>query len=167
KVPYENALGRKKNITPEYEDGDVIYEAILDSLTSANNLIESTNPTTAEAVGEEDVVYGGDMLKWEKFANTLKIRILTRLSDKKDASFINGELDKIDMEVGFIEDDVGVNPGYMAEEKNKQNPYWNDLGMDDSGDNTLIHHADFAKQLVYITFNLHGLHLCYYLFWTS
>src|SRR5699024_1267106 len=160
KVPYENALGRKKNITPEYEDGDVIYEAILDSLTSANNLIdsmrllaeaildsltsannliESTNPTTAEAVGEEDVVYGGDMLKWEKFANTLKIRILTRLSDKKDASFINGELDTIDMDVGFIEDDVGVNPGYMAEEKNKQNPYWNDLGMDDSGDITLTH----------------------------
>src|SRR5699024_5792567 len=148
KVPYENALGRKKNITPEYEDGDVIYEAILDSLTSANNLIESTNPTTAEAVGEDDVVSGGDMLKWEKFANTLKIRILTRLSDKKDACFINGELDKIDMEVGFIEDDVGVNPGYMAEEKNKQNPYWNDLGMDDSGDITLTHRATCATQFV-------------------
>lgn len=147
-IPYEDALNRGGNATPEYADPETVYDDLLVKLDDAVQKIDSTaSASSAEEVGDDDTIFGGDMEQWAQFANTLKIRILTRLSDAKDASFINDELSKI-QNGRYIEDDVNINPGYIAEEEDKQNPYWTDLGEDASGNQTLSYQATPATQFV-------------------
>ena len=78
---YTEALQAREGIIyPKYDKEDVIYQGILDDLKSANQLIkESTKSISAQG----DILYGGDLLKWRKFANSLRMRYLMRVSDKK------------------------------------------------------------------------------------
>ena len=84
-------------------------------------------------------MFGGDMEEWIKFANTLKLRILVRQSDMTGReSYIQTELGVINAEgSGYITTDVGINPGFIARETEKQNPIWNELGKDASGTQTM------------------------------
>src|SRR5699024_5091249 len=126
-VPYSEALERGGNANPTYDAGEEIYKDLLNRLSGAISTIDSTaSASSAVKVGEDDTVFDGDMAKWKQFANSLKIRILARYSDVGDPAFINGELAKIQNSGdGYIEDlAVKINPGYMKEEEDKQNPYW-------------------------------------------
>ncbi len=76
-VPYSEALVRGANATPVYDDAQTIYEDLMLQLTDALALINNADGATA--VGNDDVMFGGDMDMWKKFANTVKLRILTRL----------------------------------------------------------------------------------------
>ena len=62
---------------PKYDSQRVVYNGILAYIDSANSLI---NPNDVILPGADDLVYGGDMTKWQKFAYTLKLRVLLRLS---------------------------------------------------------------------------------------
>lgn len=80
-VPFKQALqGRTAgNFTPEYTAQEEIYPALLDSLTAASQMIDASSPTLASG----DIMYGGDMMKWKKFANALKMRVAMRMSDRR------------------------------------------------------------------------------------
>jgi hypothetical protein len=149
-IPYSEALQRGGNATPTYNDPQAVYDSLIVQLTDAVNTIDQTNSMAGAAqVGSDDGVFGGDMNKWGAFANSIKIRILTRESDVKDASYINSELANIQNNgYGYITDNVGINPGYIASEDGKQNPYWTDfgIGFDGSSDNTYL--ATPATQFV-------------------
>jgi hypothetical protein len=149
-IPYSNALQRGSNVAPTYDDPQAVYDSLIVQLTDAINTIDQTNSMDNVAqVGVDDAVFGGDMNKWGAFANSIKIRILTRESDVKDAAYINSELANIQNNgYGFITGNVGINPGYIAFESGKQNPYWNDfaIGFDESSDNTYL--ATPATQFV-------------------
>lgn len=146
-VPYSEALNRAEVPTPKYDDAAVIYDSLLVQLSDAISTIETTDGLgSAVGVGTDDTMFGGDMVQWEQFANTVKIRILTRLSDVKDAEFINAELDKIPAGA-FITSDVVIDPGYLNEE-DKQNPYWADFGWTVSGTPTSTNQATSATQFV-------------------
>jgi len=149
-IPYSEALERGKKSNPKYDKGEEVYNDLLTKLSTAIATIDSTsNAESSVKVGDDDTVFGGDMSKWKAFANTLKIRILTRLSDTKPASFINDELAKISNSgAGYITDDVTINPGYEKEQEGKQNPYWNQLGVNASGTETLSYKATCATQFV-------------------
>ncbi|HLR24427.1 MAG TPA: SusD/RagB family nutrient-binding outer membrane lipoprotein [Fodinibius sp.] len=150
-VPYSEALKRGENANPVYDNPEEIYKDLLNRLSGAISTIDSTASTSsAVEVGEDDTVFDGDMAKWKQFANTLKVRILSRYADVGDPAFINGELTKIQNSGdGYIEDlAVKINPGYLKEEEDKQNPYWNDLGKDASGNETLSYKATAATQFV-------------------
>ncbi|WP_103026997.1 SusD/RagB family nutrient-binding outer membrane lipoprotein [Salinibacter altiplanensis] len=72
-VPFEEALQQRENESPVYTDQSVIYPALVDSLNSALDQIST------EASGPSgDLVNGGDMMMWQKFANGLKMRIALR-----------------------------------------------------------------------------------------
>ena len=89
------------------------------------------------------------MDEWKKFANTVKLRILTRqLSMSGKAAYIQTEFDVIAAEgSGFITDDVGINPGYLQEE-GKQNPMWDRLGRTVAGGVTLSNDATCATDYI-------------------
>ncbi len=80
-VPFKEALkgqypdGNVAN--PKYDSQKVVYRGILGYIDSASKLI---NLADAAAPGSDDLIYGGDMSKWRKFANTLKLRVLMRMS---------------------------------------------------------------------------------------
>ena len=78
-VPFTQALKAEQSINkPEYDSQQDIYTALLDSLESANDLL--TGITTLDINSEYDVVFSGDAMKWKKFCNGLRLRMLMRMS---------------------------------------------------------------------------------------
>ncbi len=78
-IPFTDALnGRDGNFSPEYTGQQEIYTALIDTLTAASQMIDTSAPTLSSG----DLMYGGDMGKWKKFANALKMRLAMRMSDR-------------------------------------------------------------------------------------
>lgn len=76
-VPYTGALQGSDRVDPDYTPQSEIYADMLNELTAASDMIN---------VGESgftsgDLIYGGDMAKWKKFANSLKLRVAIRMAD--------------------------------------------------------------------------------------
>lgn len=145
-VPYSEALLRGENATPVYDNAETIYADLLVKLSDAISIIDAVSDDPLAVAVENDIMFEGDMVLWKQFANTVKMRILVRTSDVKPAAEIQSEIDKINAEgSGFITDDVIVQPGYL-QESGKQNPFWNGLGWDFSGNELLNHQATCATQ---------------------
>jgi len=145
-IPYSEALQRGEIPTPKYDKAETIYKDLIVQLTNAIALINTAeaNPEIIEP-GSDDLMFGGDMLKWKQFANTLKVRILNRAKGSFDVA---KELTTIANEgSGYITEDVVVNPPYQNE-VDKQNPFWRDLGWSVAGDVTLSNDATCATQYV-------------------
>jgi len=130
-VPYTEALQGTDNVTPKYDSQTAIYQDLVAKLNAAIDIIHNTE--NANAIGSGDVMFGGDMEEWMRFANTLKLRLLIRMADAEEtSSFAATEFASFDTDLGFISDDAMVNPGYIATD-NKQNPYWNAFHSDAAG----------------------------------
>jgi hypothetical protein len=77
-VPFTQAL--HPGITsPKFDPQQTVYNGILAYIDSANALI---NPGDESAPGGDDLIYGGNMAEWQKFSNTLQLRVLMRLSQR-------------------------------------------------------------------------------------
>ncbi|MDI3526437.1 MAG: hypothetical protein PWR03_620 [Tenuifilum sp.] len=89
-VPYSEAFKAKMGIvSPKYDTQESIYRTLIAKLDSANILLD---PNGAEIEG--DILYGNDISKWKKFANSLRLRLLLRMS-KKDEAFVTQEMTKM------------------------------------------------------------------------
>ena len=84
-IPYFDAgkadLEGNKFQMPAFDRQEAIYEDMILLLGKANELFADLREN--EAV-ENDLLYDGDMVKWRKFANSLKLRLLVRISNKQD-----------------------------------------------------------------------------------
>lgn len=81
-VPYTEAIQAKSSVNfPKFTKQEEIYQGILADLKTANDLLG----TSSEAL-DGDILYSGDIEKWKKFANSLRLRIYMRLSDRMDPS---------------------------------------------------------------------------------
>jgi len=129
-VPYTEANLRGANTTPKYDDAETIYKSVIDSLTSAATL--ALNPAeNAENPGAADIIFGGDMTKWAQFANTIKLRMLIRLSNTGQDSYIQTQIGLIDANgAGYVTEDVSANPGYSPNE-DQQSPFYGYAGYDE------------------------------------
>jgi hypothetical protein len=84
-APYSQALSATTGINkPVYDDQETIYSALLDSLALANELLQGQ--TKMEVEQGYDVLCQGDARLWQKFANSLRLRMLMRISGKTDVS---------------------------------------------------------------------------------
>lgn len=79
-VPYTDAWKGMGDITPKYDKQQDIYNHLFTLLTEANDAIQLSNGTI-----KNDIVYKGNMEKWKKLGNTLRILMALRLS-KVDAA---------------------------------------------------------------------------------
>jgi len=81
-VPYTEALkglvADSNIVSPHYDSQRVVYNGILNDIDTA---LFYLNPSDAVLPGKDDLIYGGDMDKWRKFAYTLKLRIYMRMSE--------------------------------------------------------------------------------------
>jgi len=147
-VPYTEALLRGENATPVYDNAEAIYSDLLVKLSDAITLINTASEDPLVVAVKNDVIFNGDMTKWKQFANTVKMRILVRTSDVKPAAEIQAAITAINTEgSGFITENVGVQPGYIKE-ADKQNPFWNSLGWDFSGNELMNHQATCATKFI-------------------
>ena len=151
-IPYSEALKRGGNATPKYDNAQEIYTDLVAQLTAAITLINATEANTvvkAMVPGADDGIFKGDMLQWKKFANSIKLRMLTRQSGMSArAAYINAQLAIIAAEgSGYVTSSVEVNIGYNAT-ANQQNPKWDAFGADVAGTATNNNLATCASDYI-------------------
>jgi hypothetical protein len=79
-IPYSEATNAKLDgiYYPKYDAQEEIYNGILADLEEANTLLQAVLNVKG------DLIYGGDVAKWRKLANSLRIRYLMRISERTD-----------------------------------------------------------------------------------
>ncbi len=138
-IPYTNALGGLNNLTPTYDKAADIYKDFIVQLDGAvADIKAAATSKTARTVGSEDIVFGGNMINWIKFANSLKLRVLLRESQTSDAAlntYVATQMATLQKSTdGFITADVVAQPGY-SQSAGKQNPFFNRYGQTAAGSN--------------------------------
>lgn len=145
-IPYSEALKRGENPAPTYDNAQSVYENLIVVLDQAMQMIDNAS-TEALVPSVDDIIFGGDMQMWKKFANTIKLRILVRQSDISGReSYLQENFSGMNS-VGFITSDVTVNPGYIVA-ANQQNPFWNAFGKDTAGSVTNNNDATCASDFI-------------------
>jgi len=135
-APYTEAFMRDANLTPAFDSAESIYRNLVTEIDEAIVLI---NNAPAEAIdpGSTDIMLNGDMNMWIKFANTLKLRILLRESQRTGGSDPAYVATQITAMAGaqFLGagDNVYANPGYSNSSTAKQNPFFAQFGEDING----------------------------------
>lgn len=82
-IPYTEALkgtAEQPVYSPAYDGMDKVYAGMLADLKTANDKLSVSGPAVAG-----DILYGGDILKWKKFANSLRLRLANRQAARKPA----------------------------------------------------------------------------------
>lgn len=125
-VPYSEAFQTAAgNLKPKYDAQQSIYEDLVLQLDAAIALIQNA-PADANAISNaSDIMYAGDMAKWLKFANTLKLRMLVNQSDMAGRGAYIASAIATTASVGYMEagDGALVNPGYLTSDT-KMNPFY-------------------------------------------
>ena len=82
-VPYSEAFQGTQNVNPAYDTQESIYPKLISLIDKGIINVKSNEglkPSTA------DVIYGGDVVKWEAFGNSLKLRLYNHLSKKNPSA---------------------------------------------------------------------------------
>lgn len=152
-VPYSEALKGAALIAPKYDDAKTIYESLYSECNAGIALMQAAQPEDFPD-DKSDIMFGatGDAQNlWIKLANTLKLKLLLRQSERADrASYISAKIaaDFPDGLDGFLQAGEGgvINPGYTNSD-NKQNPFWASFGFEVGGQKT--GNNDFYKTANY------------------
>ncbi len=151
-IPYSEALkaDAEPAITlPKFDSQKDIYYSLFQELADAQSKIDLTGPK----IVEQDLIYKGDMGKWKRFANTLRMRMAMRLSEVEPTK-AREEFLAAYTAGGFtsVGDDAVL--WYTADPQSRHPAYTNRLTRDDhaigakivellrNGDNTGL---DFAR----------------------
>jgi len=137
-APYSQALS-SANLFPGYDQAANIYPSLVNQLDSAINIIKNA-PVTADNPGSSDALFAGNMTKWQLFANTLKLKILMRLTGTSTGpAYIQQHLTGLTT-ASFLGagQDATINIGYQNA-SSLQNPLWADLGWGTTGTATGDH----------------------------
>ena len=129
-LPYTEALRGDTILHPKYDTQQVIYDSLFALLDKANSEID----LTPGAVGFEsgDLLYGGDMAKWKKFGNSLRLRLAVHLSNMDAAKAATQATTAVTNGV-FAVDGESAKLTYLSSSPNR-NPIYNDAqGRDDYG----------------------------------
>jgi hypothetical protein len=118
-VPYSEALQGDKFLTPKYDAAASVYTGIASEIDEALAAIHKGQalPVVNE-MGDNDIVFAGDVEKWLQLANTVKLRLMIRANGK--TTFNDTSFDP----AGFLAEDALINPGFTRD-NNRQNPAWN------------------------------------------
>ncbi|WP_164121863.1 SusD/RagB family nutrient-binding outer membrane lipoprotein [Sphingobacterium sp. xlx-130] len=96
-MPYSEAFkaqnslfGQPVVLYPKYDDQKSIYYAILADLKEAASSLAATTLqptlyTSHAAFPQQDILFQGNLSKWVKFANSLRLRYAIRIAAKDDA----------------------------------------------------------------------------------
>jgi hypothetical protein len=133
-VPYSEALkGGEGNFTPAYDKQEDIYLGVLEDLKAANAILANTQEPIAG-----DVLYKGDLKKWQKLVNSYSLRVLMSLSLKEGNS-------KLQVKQRFKEivDNPAQFPIFTSNNDNAALPYY------DLEDNRYPHYNNNSLQTAY------------------
>ncbi len=148
-VPYSQSLKGGGNPTPAYDKGLDIYKDLLRQIDTGIALIKGSAPAAANAdrnIWNNDIMFGDPVggvvgnvpamkVKWAKFGNTLKLRLLMHayavagINKAAEIAIINAEGS------GYLGagENAQVQPGYKAD---KPNPFYNSYKATTAGAQT-------------------------------
>ncbi len=106
KIPYSEALKGSANLNPKFDDGYAIYIDLLKSLDSA--LSKDFSASTNSSPSTSDLVFGGNMDRWRRFANTLELKMYLRMINAKPAEAQAGVQKLYNGGAAFLTTDAGV-----------------------------------------------------------
>lgn len=75
-IPFSQALKDVQNTQPKYDKQSDIYNGLFSMLDSVNAWISTSKTDLAG-----DLIYNGNMTQWQKFANSLRLRLAIRIAD--------------------------------------------------------------------------------------
>ncbi len=76
-IPYSQALKGDSVLQPAYDKQQDIYDSLFVALKTASDEIDPSGIGFASG----DIMYGGDMTLWRKFANSLRLRLAMHLTN--------------------------------------------------------------------------------------
>jgi hypothetical protein len=113
-IPFSEALKADEGISsPKYDSQEDVYNGIIAMVTEGRDELDADSP----APGSDDLIYHGDLELWQKFANTLLLRVYMRLSAVAPTVAQQG--------IAAI-DATGI--GYLAEGESAEVHYFNEAG---------------------------------------
>jgi hypothetical protein len=120
-VPYTEGLQPNTITAPKYDDAATVYSALISRLTADISLMDPSS----QAWGNADLMYGGDVSKWIKFANSLKLKMGILIADSDPAA---SEAAVVSALAGgiFESNDDNALLAYQGSTPNT-NPVWVDL----------------------------------------
>ncbi len=123
-IPYFNAgkayTGNVANFRVAYDPQQLIYDSLFSDLAWAvANINTNANPVTSAgnpylALGAFDTFFGGDMTKWLKFANSLRLRYAMQIVEKDQATATPIIQDALSKPLIADGEDVGMWPASLA-----------------------------------------------------
>jgi hypothetical protein len=79
-VPYSEALKGAANLTPKFDKQEDIYFGMIKECKDAVAMFDNG------AAVRGDILFGGDVLRWKKFANSLRMLMAIRMTNKYPAA---------------------------------------------------------------------------------
>ena len=124
-IPYSDALkGASNQFKPKYDTQQEIYNSIFSLLNDAIN--DFSAATSIFSPGGEDLIYAGDLSKWEKTAYALKARYSLHLAKRNGITAYSDALAAVANAYTSNDDDFKVifgsaynnsNPIYQSEQE--------------------------------------------------
>ncbi len=148
-IPYSDAFKASANLQPKYDNDKALYDTINNMLNTA--ITKLSGATGPDEPGSEDVIYGGDLTKWIKFAHAVKARLLIHQS-KGNAAMATNALAEIALSFTSNDD----NAVYMfGSTETSSNPWYQfnqqraDISFDASPLGLKMQAADDPRYLIY------------------
>lgn len=112
-IPYTQ-LGTGVNHV-SYDSQEEVYNAMFEDLDRAIETLQAlVEGGTATYLEDYDNVFYGNMSKWVAFANTLRLRLATRVAYANEELYRSEAEKAITSGAGFIQEDVFLHPGAGA-----------------------------------------------------
>ncbi len=132
-VPYSEALNFEI-VAPKYDDDAAIYADLFTRLDAALATLNQNITADPDAISfdEADLLYGGDVSKWIRFGNSLKLKMGMTIADVDPGRAQTAVSEAVAGGV-FISNEDNAVFNYLAVNPNT-NPLWTDLvesGRDD------------------------------------
>ncbi len=119
-IPFTETQQGAANLFPKFDDDAAIYDALLAMIDEG---IADLAMPSSFVPGADDLFYGGNLDKWRKFANTLKLKLYTQLRLVRDVS---GDVNKLladDDMISSAADDFQMRYGTNAAPENRNPVY--------------------------------------------
>ncbi|MGJ1228041.1 SusD/RagB family nutrient-binding outer membrane lipoprotein [Sphingobacterium siyangense] len=76
-IPYTETGDIDAYLTPRYDTQENVYKGLLNDLKNAQSLLKANG----EAI-QGDIIYENKIIKWKRFANSLRLRFALRIADR-------------------------------------------------------------------------------------
>ena len=126
-VPYTEAALGGEALAPKYDKGADIYADLLKQLDRAmecfNDVIANASYPTG-VLKTADIMFNADFAAWKRYAASIKLSMLMRISNVQDVS---AQVKALVNDVMYINENVTNNPGYYKND-DKMNPLYEVYG---------------------------------------